>query len=516
MQSLPPSVDSPLAWCRRRSAAALATAGLISGLVYLAFVLLFLLPLYGAAPRPFDVEQIAAGRHWMGAAWLAGVVVLYAAFGVAVLTVERVPGALAMRLIVGFGVVFGLILVWLYPVTATDLFQYVLRARVWVVHGANPMAVPPSVFAGDPLLPFAGEWQDIVSPYGPAWELLAAGVARLGFTGAVSGALAYKGVAMLAYLACIWLLHRIACPAVPPTSSSGRVTGGGGYARSLLLFAWNPLVLVQGVGNGHNDVIMLVWLLLAVYVWQRRRSSALTAVTGGLLAGAAITLAVLTKAAAGLLGLLLVVAIVRDQPGWRRFAVLAGLAGVGAAVAALAYLPFWPPWQSIAGVLDEMANRYTYTIAATLRLGLREWLPPAVARDIPRLIGQLLFVVVLGWMAAQLWRRRLDLVSAGFLAYFTYLVAGASYRIWYPLWLAPLAALSLSAAVRWRTILLCLTSELSVIVYYFVWRWYWPDAGWVQMHLLVVPWQFGLPLLLPMLLRRSKGQLPARSESSLS
>jgi len=32
-------------------------------------------------------------------------------------------------------------------------------------------------------------------------------------------------------------------------------------------------------------------------------------------------------------------------------------------------------------VLDEISKRYTYTIAATLRMGLRELLPPQVAWD---------------------------------------------------------------------------------------------------------------------------------------
>lgn len=442
------------------------------------------------------MEQIAAGRHWMAAIWVVGQIVVYAAFACALTAVGRVRAALAVRLIVAFSVGFGLILIWLYPVTATDLFQYVLRARVWVVHGANPMTVPPAAFPDDPLLPFAGEWQNIVSPYGPAWELLAGGVARLGFTDTVSGALAYKGVAMLAYLVCLWLVFRILSTTTP------RRLMAASDATALLLFAWNPLVLIQAVGNGHNDIVMLAWLLLAIYLWQRSRNG-LAGRGWWLWVGAAAALAMLTKAAAALMGLLLVVAIVRDQGSWRRRAVVTtGLAGVGVAVAALAYLPFWPPWQSIAGVLDELAHRYTYTIAATLRLGLTLWLPPATAWDTPRLVGQLLIVTLVGWATVQLWRRRLDLATAGFMAYFAYLIAGASYRIWYPLWLAPLAALSLSAGVRWRTMLLCLTSELSLVVYYFVWRWYWPNASWLQMHLLVVPWQFGLPLLLPMLLQR--------------
>jgi alpha-1,6-mannosyltransferase len=480
----PPLVSDPrLAWLRRRPVLTLTALGLASELIYLTYVLLFPLLQYGHAPRPFDMEQIAGQRHWMGAVWLVGLFVLYAAFGLVVAGCE--PRRLMRRLIIGFSVLFGFTLIWLYPVTATDLFQYVLRARVEVVHGSNPMAVPPSNFPDDPLLPFAGEWKDIVSPYGPAWELLAAGVARLGFTGAVSGALAYKCVAFVAYLACLWLVDR-------------GVRGRDG--RRLLLFAWNPLVLMQGVGNGHNDMVMLAWLLLAIVIWQRRdegRTSAWPLVV------AAVALAVLTKVSAVLMGLLLAVDVLRSQVTWRRRCLVAGgMIGITGTIALLAYLPFWPPWQSIAGVVDEMANRYTYTIAATLRLWLREFLPPQPAWDIPRATGQLLFAGVLAWTLTQLWRRRLDLVSAGFVAYFAYLVAGASYRIWYPLWLVPFAALSLAPSVRWRTVLLCFTSELSLACYYFVWRWYWPDASWLQMHLAIVPWQFGLPLILPILFER--------------
>ncbi len=183
--------------------------------------------------------------------------------------------------------------------------------------------------------------------------------------------------------------------------------------------------------------------------------------------------------------------------------MLVGSAGVAIALALLAYLPFWPPWRSIGGVLDEMANRYTYTIAATLRMALDELrFPPKVTWDVPRDVGEVLSVGVLAWCVVQVWRRRLDLASAGFLAYFAYLIDGSSYRIWYPIWLVPLAALSLTPAMRWRTLLICFTSEFSIVVFYYVWRWYWPTASWLDIHLLTVPWQFGLPLFLPIWLRR--------------
>lgn len=466
---------------RQRPAVTLVAVGLVSEAVYLIYVLLFPLLVYGHAPRPFDMEQIARDRPWIGGAWVVGLALLFGLFGGAICVVGR--RRISTRVIVAFSLLFGITLIWLYPVTATDLFQYVMRARIRVVYGANPMTVPPGRFPDDPLLPFVGEWKNILSPYGPAWELVAEAVARLGFTGAVTGALAYKIVALLAYLACILVLY----------------WGTAGDTRALLFFAWNPLVLLQGLGNGHNDLVMLGWLLVALVVWRQ--------FANWWVATVALSLAVLTKASAALMAPLLLVAVLRAQLTWRqRGMAFVGMAAVGAGLALLAYLPFWPPWESMAGVIDEMSKRYTYTIAATLRMGTREFLSPQVAWDIPRTTGRLLFLATFGWSLIGVWRQRLDLASAGFLTYFTYLVTGASYRIWYPVWLVPLVALKLTPAARLRTFLFCLTSEFSIVLFYYVWRWYWPGASWLQMHLLTIPWQFGLPLIVPIWLRQRQRQ----------
>jgi hypothetical protein len=298
----------------------------------------------------------------------------------------------------------------------------------------------------------------------------------------VSGALAYKGVALLAYLACMGLLN----------------WGTRGDGHALLLFAWNPLVLLQGLGNGHNDLLMLVWTLLALLLWERKRFWAPAVV--------ALSLAVLTKASAALLAPLLMVAILRAQKGWwRRLGVLVGAGALALAVVLLAYLLFWPPWESIAGVLDELSNRYTYTVAAMTRMVLQRstTLPNDVALAIPRTAGRIVLAGMYLWTLVQVWRQRMRLAEAGLLVYFTYLLTATSYRIWYPLWLVPLAALHLTPRTRLRTFLLSLTSELSILMFYLGWRWVLngrvlPHADWLTMHLITVPWQFGLPLFLPL------------------
>jgi hypothetical protein len=102
----------------------------------------------------------------------------------------------------------------------------------------------------------------------------------------------------------------------------------------------------------------------------------------------------------------------------------------------------------------------------------------------------------------------------GFLAYFSQIMLGRTFRIWYPAWLVPLAALHLASSTSWRTLRFGLTAELSIVNYFVIWRWWLRDVPtealgplgqywnyWTVMHLLTVPWLFGIPLLGPILMK---------------
>ena len=107
----------------------------------------------------------------------------------------------------------------------------------------------------------------------------------------------------------------------------------------------------------------------------------------------------------------------------------------------------------------------------------------------------------------------MSLIQAGFLAYSSQLLLGTTFRIWYPLWLIPFAALGLNSRTFWRSFLFGITAELSILMYLIVWRWklktwewglngplgpYW--KYWTVMTVITVPWVFGIPILGPMLL----------------
>ncbi|MBN1220557.1 MAG: hypothetical protein JXM69_16665 [Anaerolineae bacterium] len=541
-----------------RSLVKLVFIGLATQIIYLIYIIAF--PLIANTQKggpAADLEILMRDYRWFAPFYTAGIFLLYFLFWQAVKIVSEVgdqeaeggsqkPGGLLSGLrftfndprllVLVFGLVFGFTLVWLYPITANDLFRYVLRARIWTVYGESPMLVPPDAFPNDPYLPFAGEFGHWVSGYGALWEILAQVPLRLGAVGMISGSISLKLIVWLCYLVCAVLIGWMATPQ------------RGTALTALTFFAWNPLVLMQGMGNGHNDMVFMALLVLGIAFWQRRIWWA---------AGLALTLAAVAKIPALLMLPLFAVVLLRNEPTWRqRIGKGLGAAFIGIATTLLIYAALGPlnqvfqdVWNTLTQRLDlvlsaseslnagwlwltaklgfappatdtppglgaMLTTRRGFAIASGLRMILREVISWPVAETLPRNTGQYIFILFYGWLLIELWRKRLNLVTAGFLAYFSQLMLGRTFRVWYPMWLVPLAALQLTPATFWRTLLFGLTAELSIINYFVVWRWWlrevaWEKLGfpanyayWPVMHTLTVPWVFGIPLFGPIIIAR--------------
>jgi hypothetical protein len=84
--------------------------------------------------------------------------------------------------------------------------------------------------------------------------------------------LAYKGLAWMGYLLSTILVASILRRISPARALSGTI-----------LFAWNPLVLMEGVANLHNDMLMIALLLGGIWALSRVREEwrAVGATVGG-------------------------------------------------------------------------------------------------------------------------------------------------------------------------------------------------------------------------------------------
>ncbi len=445
---------------------------LLLAIVAVATVAIFPLPkLYNRMP-PLDFAKLTGYR--LGSALAMLVVYLgcfaFYAWALAETVAGRGPGR---RLIIGGSLLWTGILAWSYPFGAIDIFIYGLYSRLWLFHGANPFIYPPAYAAADPWLPLAGEWSHVPTSYGPLWELLALLPARLAgpdhFLWQVIG---LKATVWLLLAAILFLLDRI----LAEVWSDRREVG-------LLLFAWNPLVLLMFGVDGHNDLLMLLFLLCSWWAAHQRRWT---------WAAVSLWLSALSKLIPLFLWPFLFLLAWREEKTSfrRRWLVL------NAALALLWGAILWLLIHEAPGQWALLHQDYaTMSVSAMLILLGRRFLP-GVAVFRPVMNGlHLAFGIAYVWLLWRFWRGKISLVAAwlAVLAALLFLFTN-SFRPWYATWL--LVLVPFCRRLAWRDAILFFSfTVLTVTVYFWDVRYllHWPV--WI-VYLLSIPYIFILPLLL--------------------
>jgi alpha-1,6-mannosyltransferase len=204
----------------------------------------------GACDTAAPARAMAIG----GIAYLVGVVALRSA-GLSSPTQLFVIGAAAF--------VSHAALLFMPALLSSDILDYAAYGRVVAIHSANPYVSPPATFPNDPFAGY-GAWQGVVTVYGPLWTRISAGIAALLPAGdAAQLAFAFKLVALVANAVNIgliwWLARRWRSVGVTNTSA----------AEAVALYAWNPLVNVEVLGNAHNEAVMMTLVLLGFVLLTR-------------------------------------------------------------------------------------------------------------------------------------------------------------------------------------------------------------------------------------------------------
>lgn len=400
----------------------------------------------------------------------------------------------------------------------TDLFSYAMYGIIPRVYDLNPYIYVPGYFPGNRMTSWIHPvWYYTPSIYGPLWIDLS--VWLTGFTrdrSLVDQALVYRLVSNLAQLVNLGLVGLLLRRLAPPKPLS-----------LLLLFAWSPLQLFEFAGSGHNDSLMLTFVLLAGLLLAYRRH---------LLAVVALSLAALIKVTPIMVLPLLVLHWAATEPTWRRRGlalVLGGLVPVGLAVA------FYLPWYSGPDtfmLIDYWSKgpMYLNYVPEVLAQAVAEnLLDPArldpegaaeAARTAVKWVSRLAFLVYFSW---ELWRvvrrglapasdraRAAELLAAMSRVFLVFLLVVNTWVLsWYFTW-----PLVLAIPLGWRRLQTRLLTAFSLsaplMMYYhhywstnMAWWWYaiylaplallaWPflkRAGWPSRGRLGRRWSGGRP-----------------------
>ncbi|MBI2862355.1 MAG: hypothetical protein HYX89_06020, partial [Chloroflexi bacterium] len=226
------------------------------GLTFEAILLVgftFAFPLWQLYRIPKLDLGLASGDSLTGALRFAGAVlalsVLYLAGWGWVKRLRSSRGGLP--LIFAFGAIFAVTLIFLYPINSRDLFYYVYLTRLIGVYRSSPFGPPPEGVQADIVFPYL-DWATLPMPYGPLWAVISRVFAAPMGWSFLSTLLAYKALAAVLFLASGLLIYWILIRRRPHDA-----------VLAAQLWLWNPLVLLEWVGNGHNDGLMVITLLAA-------------------------------------------------------------------------------------------------------------------------------------------------------------------------------------------------------------------------------------------------------------
>ncbi|HLY29970.1 MAG TPA: polyprenol phosphomannose-dependent alpha 1,6 mannosyltransferase MptB, partial [Ktedonobacterales bacterium] len=487
-------------------------AGISSAIMYLGFVVAFPLLIFWNQPHVGressiinDLGAITGYNPLAALAFVSAVLVLLGCQFMALLAVGRVQQAVtaargddtttrraqrayrSVRLMtLGFPLVFAAIMIFMQPVTTTDLYGYVARGYLFAHLGQNPMVAPAYQ------LPGGLSVDRPASPYGPLWLLVTGAISWLCGENLLANMLIYKVIGALGVVFSLYLIDRLGARLEP--------------ARRLridALFGWSPLLLFEAVGNGHNDIIMMLCVLLALTCMLRGRAQ---------LALAFLVLGALIKYASAVLVPLWLVYelrhhvrrraaspanVAQSQPGgqtntsqpaenegrpigaladaarriarntvraanevdrWAAFKLIAEATLIGGVMTIACYAPFWEGLQTFTGLGQQLRPLYYNDSVVAFVTGPLQLLVPAneiTALDkTVRLVFYTLFAIYTTIQAYRLWllgphADLQDFITAAAKVIFASLVLITFwFQPWYVVWLIALAPLAREPFVR--------------------------------------------------------------------
>lgn len=450
-----------------------------SVLVYeLAFVRPFGLLQYWQRPL-LDLQKMSA--FMPGARWelLAGFVIEGALYFIGWQAASRAHSRTAWVIVIAGALAMGMVLLFELPFDAADIFDNIVYGRILAVYGLNPFVQVGAQFPHDPFLPYMG-WPATPTAYGPFLVVPAAVTARLAGDGIIANVIAFKLLCGAFLAGSTALVASILRKVAPERALAGA-----------LLLAWNPVVLFETLGHGHNDIVMVFWTLAAIRAMLNRNyTMSILALLGGALVK---FIPVLFLPAAGLLAL-------RDLPDNRgrvRFLAVTGVASIALLVAA--YGPFWH------GMATLGIDRRETLLTTSLPAFIWAWLEQAGRFQLSgEVLGKVISQAAAAatalfalWEGQRAWHDRSSLSLARSALHVTlfYLMATCLwFQNWYATWILGLVALfPPGRELAWGEIVGFATlSKPLVFAPLLLWQVPFPSQVWRELRLgpdvMAVPW----------------------------
>ncbi len=156
-------------------------------------------------------------------------------------------------------IVVGVILFLSYNAFSYDFFNYIFDAKIVSYYHQNPYLFKALDFPKDPMLSFMHSTHRVY-PYGPSWLFLTVPLSFLGGNIFILTFYLFKSLMFLSFLGICYFIEKIA-----------ELTNKKSFIP-LVFFALNPLILLESLVSGHNDIVMLFLSIAAIYFILKKKN----------------------------------------------------------------------------------------------------------------------------------------------------------------------------------------------------------------------------------------------------
>lgn len=190
--------------------------------------------------------------------YLSILVFLYGLYGVALRKIQE--GTVTVRDLWRIVFCICIVLVLSYPAFSYDIFNYMFTAKTVLVYHKNPYVVIPMQFLSiDPWV-WVMRWIHLPSAYTPLWITLSLPAYFFGFGTFLLILWNFKIIAAVFYLLAVKGIYTVLKTAEPDNALAG-----------MAVFALNPLIIIESLVSGHNDIVMMAIVIWSMVFFIRKK-----------------------------------------------------------------------------------------------------------------------------------------------------------------------------------------------------------------------------------------------------
>lgn len=141
-----------------------------------------------------------------------------------------------------------------FPGFSYDVFNYMATARVTYTWHENPYVVMPIEIPNEQMLDFM-QASNKTALYGPVWIAVSSIPHYMGFENPLITLFLFKFLEAGFYAGVLWLLWQLS----------------GKNVWALAFFSLNPIVLTETILSGHNDIVMMFFVLASMYLLRKEK-----------------------------------------------------------------------------------------------------------------------------------------------------------------------------------------------------------------------------------------------------